>query len=73
VEAVGHKEIRADRFVAALERAAGDRHDFQLAYLVRAVSPGRFTHPAATVEDMYRPQLRAWTGTGVVEVVAEPK
>jgi uncharacterized protein YfaS (alpha-2-macroglobulin family) len=73
VDAVAHKEARSDRFVAALERGEGDRPDFQLAYLVRAVSPGRFTHPAATVEDMYRPELRAWTDTGSVEVVAAPR
>ena len=42
---------------------------FRLAYIVRAVSPGRFHHPAATVEDMYRPEFRAWTDTGRVEVV----
>jgi uncharacterized protein YfaS (alpha-2-macroglobulin family) len=72
-ETVTHKEVRADRFVAALERSAEDRPDFQLAYLVRAVSPGRFAHPAATVEDMYRPRLRAWTGAGAVEVVAGPR
>jgi alpha-2-macroglobulin len=30
---------------------------FRLAYVVRAVSPGTFHHPAASVEDMYRPDL----------------
>jgi uncharacterized protein YfaS (alpha-2-macroglobulin family) len=40
-----------------------------LAYIVRAVSPGQFHHPAATVEDMYRPEFRAWTDSGRVEVV----
>jgi uncharacterized protein YfaS (alpha-2-macroglobulin family) len=69
LEQTSHKEFRADRFVAAVERKDKDRGDFQLAYLVRAVSPGTFAHPAATVEDMYRPQLRGWTGQGVVEVV----
>ncbi len=73
VETAGHQEARADRFVAALERSAEDDVEFQLAYRVRAVSPGRFTHPAASVEDMYRPHLRGWTGTGVVEVVAAPR
>lgn len=63
-----HTEFRADRFVAAVDRAEGARPQFQLAYRLRVVSPGVFAHPAATVEDMYRPQLRAWTGTGTVEV-----
>ncbi|MBK1733390.1 alpha-2-macroglobulin family protein [Thiococcus pfennigii] len=65
-----HEEFRSDRFVAALERRADDPAAFQLAYRVRAVSPGRFAHPAATVEDMYRPAQRAWTDTGEVEVTA---
>ena len=67
-EQATHAEFRADRFVAAVDRAAGSEPQFQLAYRLRAVTPGRFAHPAATVEDMYRPQRRAWTGTGGVEV-----
>ncbi|BCU06945.1 alpha-2-macroglobulin family protein [Allochromatium tepidum] len=63
-----HTEFRADRFIAAIDRDADDSAQFQLAYRLRAVSPGVFAHPAATVEDMYRPSLRAWTETGTVEV-----
>ena len=33
-----------------------------VAYVVRAVTPGTFVHPAATVEDMYRPERHARTG-----------
>jgi hypothetical protein len=69
VETAAHKEFRTDRFVAAVTRGARDRSDFQLAYRIRAVSPGRFVHPAATVEDMYRPARRGWTAEGMVEVV----
>jgi uncharacterized protein YfaS (alpha-2-macroglobulin family) len=36
---------------------------FQLAYIVRAVSPGTYHHPAALVTDMYRPEYRAITAT----------
>lgn len=64
-----HTEFRSDRFVAAVDRSSGAAQRFQLAYRLRAVSPGVFTHPAATVEDMYRPRLRAWTDTGRVEVL----
>lgn len=39
-----------------------------VAYLVRAVTPGSFVHPAATVEDMYRPDRFARTATGRLEV-----
>jgi uncharacterized protein YfaS (alpha-2-macroglobulin family) len=67
-ETVAHTEFRSDRFVAALNRGAGDPTSFQLAYIVRAVSPGHFLHPAATVMDMYRPDQRARTATGAVDV-----
>jgi len=39
-----------------------------LAYVARAVTPGLFYHPAASVEDMYRPAYRARTATGRVQV-----
>ncbi|UHD17458.1 alpha-2-macroglobulin family protein [Thiocapsa bogorovii] len=68
-ETAEHLEFRADRFVAAVDRGPKAPTRFQLAYRLRAVSPGVFAHPAATVEDMYRPQRRAWTDTGRVEVM----
>lgn len=39
-----------------------------LAYIVRAVTPGTFVHPAATVEDMYRPDHYARTSAGTLAV-----
>ncbi|WP_120499424.1 alpha-2-macroglobulin family protein [Roseovarius sp. EL26] len=54
-------EARSDRFLAAVDRQ--DETQFQLAYIVRAVTPGTYHYPAATVEDMYRPQYRANTAT----------
>jgi len=69
VQAPAHKEFRTDRFIAAVDRGRDDPQQFQLAYVVRAVSPGRFLHPAATVEDMYRPEQRGWTGQSEVEVL----
>ncbi|WP_342641180.1 alpha-2-macroglobulin family protein [Rhodoligotrophos ferricapiens] len=65
-----HVEFRSDRFVAAFDRAQGNQDEMTMAYVVRAVTPGRYTHPAATVEDMYRPELAAWTDQGRVEVEA---
>ncbi len=65
-----HSEFRNDRFVAAFDRAAGDNREITLAYVVRAVTPGSYQHPAASVEDMYRPQLSARTATGWMEVLA---
>ena len=65
-----HLEFRDDRFVAAFDRPAGGDRAITLAYVVRAVTPGVFTHPAASVEDMYRPQYSARTSTGMMEVKA---
>ncbi|WP_289040747.1 alpha-2-macroglobulin family protein [uncultured Aliiroseovarius sp.] len=59
-------EFLSDRFLAAVNWRSDK--PFQLAYIVRAVSPGQFHHPAASVEDMYRPQMRAHTDTGQVTV-----
>ena len=61
-----HTEFRADRFLAAVDHR-GDK-SFDLAYIVRAISPGEFHHPAAVVEDMYRPQYRARTASGQLTV-----
>ncbi len=55
-------DFRTDRFLAAVDWRSDQ--PFQLAYVVRAVSPGQFHHPAASVEDMYRPQMRAHTDPG---------
>lgn len=60
-------EFRSDEFRAAVDQRGSNA--FQLAYIVRAVSPGRFHHPAAHVEDMYRPQFRARGETGQIEVI----
>lgn len=65
-----HTEFRDDRFLAAFQRNVGDPRTFNLAYVVRAVTPGQFTHPAASVEDMYRPQYSARTASGFLQVKA---
>jgi alpha-2-macroglobulin len=60
--AATYTEFRADRFLAAIDM----RRDgpVTLAYVARAVTPGVFHSPAASVEDMYRPRYRARTDTG---------
>jgi uncharacterized protein YfaS (alpha-2-macroglobulin family) len=65
-----HTEFRNDRFVAAFNRSASDNREINLAYVVRAVTPGAYDHPAAQVDDMYRPQFSARTAAGKMEVVA---
>jgi alpha-2-macroglobulin len=42
-----------------------------VAYIVRAVTPGSFLHPAATVEDMYRPERFARTASGRLDVTGK--
>ena len=61
-------EFRDDRFTAAVDRAANDKSIFTVAYVVRAVSPGKYVLPQAYVEDMYNPSRYGRTGTGSVEV-----
>ncbi len=63
-----HSEFRSDRFLSAIDLRDGQT--ITLAYVARAVTPGDFHHPAASVEDMYRPRYRARTDTGRV-VIAE--
>lgn len=63
-----HTEFRNDRFVAAFDRSSGDNRSITVAYVVRAVTPGTYDHPAASVEDMYRPQFSARTAMGRMEV-----
>jgi uncharacterized protein YfaS (alpha-2-macroglobulin family) len=65
-----HAEFRDDRFTAAFNRTSNDAAIFTVAYVVRAVAPGTYTHPQAFVEDMYRPDRFGRTATGKLEVTA---
>ncbi len=58
------QESRDDRFVASADL----RGPFRYAYMVRAVTPGRFTLPAAQAEDMYRPGVMARTTTSAITI-----
>ncbi len=65
-------QFRDDRFVAAFnlfgKKKAGTKTSFSVAYMVRAVTPGSFIHPAATIEDMYRPERFARSASGRLEI-----
>lgn len=63
-------EFRDDRFSAAFERQAGNPAAFAVAYVVRAVTPGKYVLPQAMVEDMYRPDRFGRTDTGSIEISA---
>jgi len=68
-DVANHTEFRDDRFMATVDWSKAD--SFQMAYMVRAISPGQFNHPAALVEDMYRPDLRSTTDAGQI-TIAQP-
>lgn len=72
-----HTEFRDDRLVAAFNfqgqtngrgQSDGEQVSANVAYIVRAVTPGSYMHPAATVEDMYRPEHFARTAAGRLDV-----
>ena len=72
------QDARDDRYVAAFmidtvprrfeKEPMEKRQIFHVAYVARAVSAGHFTLPAASVEDMYAPAVRARTAMGEVSV-----
>ena len=76
------QEARDDRYVATFtigtgyeptdpkERAKLKMPTFNFAYIVRATIPGAYVYPAATVEDMYAPDIKARTGMGSVQIAA---
>ena len=59
---------RDDRYLAAIDLAADDGR-FIVAYLARAVTPGRYALPGAFVEDMYRPYQHARGALGEMTVL----
>lgn len=61
---VNYTEFRDDRFVAAFTDQTA-----KLAYIVRALAPGHYALPGATVEDMYRPERNATIATTTMSVI----
>ena len=68
--APANSEFRDDRFTAAFDRKKDDAPVFTVAYVVRAVAPGKYVRPQASVEDMYRPDRFGRTATESTEVTA---
>ena len=62
-----YTEALDDRYVAALDLPRAHR-SFRLAYLARAVTPGRYRMPPPEVEDMYKPKYRGRGQAGWLEV-----
>jgi uncharacterized protein YfaS (alpha-2-macroglobulin family) len=65
-----HRELRVDRFVAQLDLSPG-RGAFRTAFVMRAVTPGRFAMPGARIEDMYEPAVHGRTEPLTVSVLAD--
>ncbi len=78
----GVAEARDDRYVAsfdigsryrsalnnAQQKGPEPQPQFHLAYVVRAVTAGKFAMPAADLEDMYAPDIKARTAMGTLTV-----
>ena len=62
-------EARDDRYVAAID-IDENNSKFQIAYLVRAVTPGTYTKPGLFAEDMYAPNFFVQHAQTTVEVLA---
>lgn len=61
-----HLEIRDDRVVLAFNDLSQGEHHFY--YIVRAVTPGRYQHPAVRGECMYDPTIYSISAAGTIEV-----
>jgi alpha-2-macroglobulin len=60
-------ETRDDGVVAALDLGPL-APTFRLVHVMRAVTPGRYAHPSARIEDLVRPSVVARTGAGTVTI-----
>ena len=58
--------------IAAFERSGSSNQPltYTVAYIARAVSPGRYVQPAAVIEDMYRPDRFGRTAFGTVDITS---
>ncbi|MFN4090701.1 MAG: alpha-2-macroglobulin family protein, partial [Alphaproteobacteria bacterium] len=61
-------EARDDRFVAAVDLTA-DSPKARFAFMVRAVTPGRYELPGGEIVDMYKPRFFARQAAGRVTVL----
>lgn len=64
-----HEQFRDNRYVAAFTRDANAGGTYSVEYEVRAVTPGTYVWPSATVEDMYRPARFGTTAPASLVIV----
>ncbi|MGH6940403.1 MG2 domain-containing protein [Hypericibacter sp.] len=63
-----YTEYLDDRFITGFESYPG--YEYSFAYMIRAVTPGHYRVPAASVEDMYRPTRIGRGSMGQAEIEA---
>jgi uncharacterized protein YfaS (alpha-2-macroglobulin family) len=68
IDAPAAAESRDDRYVASM--TVDGNQGFSVAYVVRAVTPGRFYLPGVEVRDMYRPSVLARSAGGRLDIEA---
>ena len=66
---ITHKELRDDRVDVFYDHLPAGSYSFE--YFARATTAGTYVAPAATVEQMYRPEVRARTALGTFTVTAK--
>ncbi|NBN62558.1 alpha-2-macroglobulin family protein [Pannonibacter tanglangensis] len=64
-----HVEFRTDQFVVSIDQRNFGDPVLTFAYLARAVTPGSYVLPPASVEDMYQSDRGAITDTGRFEIL----
>lgn len=67
---IKHREFRDDRFVVA---AKIDGNALQLFYMLRVVTPGKYTVPGTYAEDMYRPEIRTYLPASEAISIQDPR
>jgi len=58
----------ADGLYTILPRLTGDKHEFKVAYIVRAAFRGQFSQPGTLIEDRLQPDKSARTAAGKTKV-----
>ena len=66
-----HVAIEEDRYIA-MPNLTGDKREFKLAYVVRALTLGQYLMPGGFIEDIYHPDLFARGANGRTKITARP-
>jgi hypothetical protein len=64
----GINATAADGLYSTMPRLTGDKHEFRVAYVIRATSRGQFSQPGTLVEDRLQPDKSARTAAGKTKV-----